>query len=127
MKRFIFVLLALVVIAASVSPAYASGETYKGRGVFALVGKITAIDTANATVTVKVITGNTLVKPYIGKELVIKTTATTRFLYKTGTTITPITFADLVVGKPVSVNGILANSTWTAQRITIGAKLSCLP
>jgi hypothetical protein len=95
------------------------------RALFALVGKITEI--GDNSVTILVLRGNTLVKPYIGKTLTVMVKATTRYYYKTGTTVTPITFADLKVGDPVSVNGTIANNVWTANRITVGASLRCLP
>jgi len=73
-----------------------------------------------------VLRGNILVKPYIGKTLDIQTKATTRFFYTDGVTTKIIKFADLKVGDPVSMTGKLANSVWTAYRITVGAKLTCL-
>ena len=123
MKKWIVALLVLAMLALTVISALAAPNT--PRGVFSLVGRITAIGTD--TVTIKVITGNILVKPYIGKELIVTVTAATRYLFKTGTTITPITFADLKVGQPVSVNGTTANNVWKATRITVGASIKCLP
>jgi hypothetical protein len=127
MKKWIVSLLVLAMLSVTVIPALAAPETIAKtpKGVFALVGRITAIGTD--TVTIKVITGNILVKPYIGKELTVTVTAATRYLFKTGTTITPITFADLKVGQPVSANGKTANNIWTATRITVGAALKYLP
>jgi hypothetical protein len=132
MKRFTILMLVLVLSLTVVSSAFAAGAQppqppAKGSGVFALVGKITEIDPVAKTVTVNVVRGNVLVKPFIGKTLVIQTTATTRFFYTDGVTTKVITFADLKVGDPVSANGKLANGVWTANRITEGAKLSCLP
>lgn len=133
MKK-LFVLLAVFVLAfAAVTPAFAAGQgpgqgqgSQKGpRGTFALVGTISAI--GSNTVTVQVIRGNNLVKPYIGQQLTVTVSAATRYLFKDGTTSTPITFADLKVGDPVSANGTVANGVWTAKRITVGASLSCLP
>lgn len=133
MKK-LFVLLAVFALAfAAVTPAFAAGQgpgqgqgSQKGpRGTFALVGTISAI--GSNTVTVQVIRGNNLVKPYIGQQLTVTVTAATRYLFKNGTTSTPITFADLKVGDPVSANGAVANGVWTAKRITVGASLSCLP
>ncbi len=132
MKKTLVLLLVLIFAFAAVFPAYAagnnpgSGQGQKGpRGTFAMTGTITAIG-AN-TVTVQVIRGNNLVKPYIGTQLTVTVTAATRYLFKDGTTTTPITFADLKVGDPVSVNGAVANGIWTTKRITVGASLSCLP
>jgi hypothetical protein len=103
------------------------------RGTFAFTGTITAISSdpiSNArTVTVQVIAANFLAQPFIGTPVVVTVTDQTRFLLRTSTTSTAtvITFANLVIGQPVSVNGIVAGNIWTAQRITVGATLSCLP
>jgi hypothetical protein len=119
-------LLALVLglLLAAVSPAMAASPRGP-RGVFALAGKITAL--GDGTVTVKVLAGNKLVKPYRGQELTVTVTEATRYLLKEGTTVTPITFADLKVGDKVSVNGRVANQVWTATRITVGARLVHFP
>ncbi|MDP3186232.1 MAG: DUF5666 domain-containing protein, partial [Anaerolineales bacterium] len=79
------------------------------------------------TVTIQVYRGNNLVKPYIGQQLTVTVTSATRYLFKGGTTTTPITLTDLKVGDPVSANGTVANGVWTTKRITVGASLSCLP
>ncbi len=125
MKKLFVVVLALLIALATVSPAFAAGSP---RGPFALVAKISAIDPVSKTVTVSVLKGNTLVKSYIGKNLVMTTTASTRYLYKSSATAvpTPITFADLKVGNAVSVTGTLTNGVWTAARVTVGANLTCL-
>ena len=86
---------------------------------FSLVGEITLIDPLAKTVTVKVFTGNILVKSYINKELMVQTTDKTRFLLKSEPTAIPITFSDLKLGDKVSVNGVLKDSIWTAGRITV--------
>ncbi len=132
MKKTLVLLLVLIFAFAAVFPAYASGDGpgsgqgQKGpSGTFALTGTIAAIGTN--TVTVQVIRGNNLVKPYIGTQLTVTVTASTRYLFKDGTTCTPITFADLKVGDPVSANGTVANGIWTTKRITVGASLCCLP
>jgi len=126
MKKLFVVVLALLIALATVSPAFAAGSP---RGPFTLVAKISAIDPVSRTVTVSVLKGNTLVKSYVGKNLVMTTTVSTRYLYKSSATAVPvaITFADLKVGNAVSVNGTLANGVWTAARITVGASLTCLP
>jgi hypothetical protein len=130
MKRFISVFLALFLLVVTVVPAMAaSGSVGAPRGPFALVGTISAIDSTNDIVTVNVLKGNKLVQPYLGQSVELKTTAFTRFLLKTSATTvaTRITFADLKVGDPVSVNGVFANGAWTATRVTVGASLSCFP
>ena len=126
MKKILVVALALVLALTAVVPAFAAGGP---RGTFTLVATISGIDPVSGAVSVSVLTGNVLVKPHIGQTLVMTTTAQTRYLYKSSATAVPvaITFADLKVGSAVSVNGTVANGVWTAARITVGAKLSCLP
>jgi hypothetical protein len=126
MKRTYAILLALVMLAVTIIPALAAPEAGQGpRGTFALVGNITAIG-ANS-VTVKVVSGNNLIKPYVGKELTVTVTASTRYLLKNNGVVTAITFGDLKVGQAVSINGAAANNVWTANRVTVGASISCLP
>jgi hypothetical protein len=103
-----------------------SGQGQQGaRGIFIMVGEITAIGTD--TVTINVIRGNKLVQPYLGTQVTVTVTSNTRYLYKDGTTTTTIGFVDLQVGQSVSVNGNVANNVWAVSRITVGASLSCLP
>jgi len=126
MKKLYAALLALVLLAVAVVPVLAAPETAKGpRGTFSLVGNITTIGTDS--ITVSVVSGNTLVKPYVGQELTVTVTASTRYLLKDDDIVSIITFADLQVGQAVSINGTFANSVWTAKRVTAGASLSCLP
>ncbi|MBI5353651.1 MAG: hypothetical protein HZB50_13500 [Chloroflexi bacterium] len=70
-----------------------------------------------------------MVKSYIGQSASLTTTSKTRYLYKSSATAVPttITFADLKVGNAVSGNATAVNGVWTATRITVGAKLTCLP
>ena len=130
MKKMFGLSIVLFLLVVMILPVQAAPETALGlRGPFALVGRISAIDPVTGLVTVKVFRGNYLVRPYFGKLVDLRTTATTRYLYKTSAAVTAtrITFADLKVGDPVSVNGILADNIWTATRITVGASLSCFP
>jgi hypothetical protein len=73
--------------------------------------------------------GNKLAQPYIKLDVALTTNANTLYFYKANATATPapITFADLKVDDWVSASGSLVNGTWTATRITVGAKLSYLP
>ncbi len=95
-----------------------------GRGTFVMVGTITSLG-AN-TVTIDVVRGNKLVQPNIGTQITINVTPQTLILYRDGTTITIIGFADLQVGQRVSISGIAVNNVWTVYRITVGALLSCI-
>ncbi len=141
MKKYIVALLVLVLTLALVAPVAAAGNgpgnggggngngsgQQGPRGTFAITGTIAAI--GPNTITIQVYRGNTLVQPYLGTPVTVTVTAGTRYLFKSSTAATAatITFADLRVGNPVSVNGTVANNVWTASRITVGATLSCLP
>jgi hypothetical protein len=121
MKKMLPIMLALALTFAMFTPALAAG---KGNSPFALVGTITAID--SASVTVQVVSGNAQVKAYIGQTVTIKTTAATLFRFTDGTVTTVIKFEDLKAGDAVSAGGTLSGGVWTASRITVGAKLTCL-
>ncbi len=141
MKKLSVLLLVLTLLVVSTVPAFAAGGPPPGKGggvvsgvgkggnpPFALAGTIASLDAQAKTVTVSVVCGNLLVKPYFGQNLVLQTTDATRFLlHNPGGYATPITFSDLVIGQKVSVNGLYASDVWTAGRITVGADLNCLP
>ncbi len=120
---WLFVVVGLLVVTAM--PTLAAGGPPPGgkgaRAPFALAGTIT--DLSGTVVTVQVVSGNRLVKDYIGQSLPLQTTSNTRYLLKTSSGTVPITFADLQVGQDISVSGTLANNVWTADRITVGASL----
>jgi hypothetical protein len=88
---------------------------------FTPAGKITAIDVGS--VTVQVAGGNPIVRPYVEQAVTLRTVIKTRFLQVTPTGTVVITLADLQVGQNVSAQGEWANDVWTADRITVGAKL----
>jgi hypothetical protein len=141
MKKIFVLVIVLILLAMAVTPALAAGGPHSGNAhgarlrarnsataTFALSGTIASLDSAARTVTVKVVSGNSLVKAYIGQNLTTQTNDSTRFLQRNPDGhATTINFADLVVGQKVSVNGVLANNVWTATRITVGAKLIHLP
>ncbi len=125
MKKFVLFVLTFVLLAVMVAPVAAAPEAPVKSGIFSAIGKITAL--GENTVTIKVVAGNYLVKPYKGQTLTITVTPTTRYLYKVGTLVTPSTFADLAVGDPVSIRGRLKlDGVWYALRVTEGANLKCL-
>lgn len=127
MKRWMILLLAMVIVAGMTVPVLAAGNRPPKRMPFNMVGRVAAVDTGAARVTVEVVRGNRVVQPFIGQTVTVQTDAATRFLKKTGTGVVPITLADLQAGDAVSVQGRLAGEVWTANRITVGANLSCLP
>jgi hypothetical protein len=147
MKKLTVMLLVVLMLVTTVVPAFAAGGPPANRnsgsgdqnngnqaGVnqgkttikppYALVGKITAIDTVNHTITAMVIKGNSLAVDFIGQEVILRTTTETRFLMRSGI---PITFGDLNVGDNISGLGSFVDGVWTASRITAGALLSCAP
>ena len=134
MKKVIVLTAVLALLAASSATALAAGSQApdygKGQGgqtVFDLAGKIAGLD-PNGTVTVQVVAGSLPVQPYIGRTLAIRTSDATRFLLRqVDDTALPIAFSDLKLGQAVSVHGLLANSVWTATRVTVGAQLKQLP
>lgn len=127
MKKSLVVLMVIVLLAVSAAPAFAARGvppqppiSNRG-GLFTLAGTITAID--GSVLTVKVVSGNPIARPYVGQNVALQTTATTRFLLTAPTGTVVITLADLQVGQNVSAQGKLANGMWTADRITAGAKI----
>jgi hypothetical protein len=95
---------------------------------YAFSGTITAVDDVSYAITVSVVCGNQLAKPYIGQEVTLQTTDTTRFLLQNADgTVTPITFDYLEVGQYVSSHASLVDGTFVATRITSGALMDCLP
>lgn len=99
------------------------------RGTFTVTGQVTAVDPVNKTITLTVLRGNKLVKAYLNTNVILVTTNTTKFLYKSSSTATAtkITFNDIQVGDYISATGTVANNVWKATRITEGATLKCLP
>lgn len=127
MKKSLVVLMVVALLAISATPAFAARgvppqpPVSNRGGLFTLAGTITAID--GNVVTVSVVSGNPVVKPYLGQAVALQTTATTRFLQVTPTGTVVITLADLEVGQNVSAQGTLVSGVWTANRITAGAKI----
>ena len=127
MKKSLVVLMVVVLLAVRAVPAFAARgvppqpPTPNKGGQFTLAGTITAID--GNVVTVTVVGGNPIVKPYVGQTVSLQTNSATRFLLTSETGTIVITLADLQVGQNVSAQGKLANGTWTANRITAGAKI----
>ncbi|MEJ5223791.1 MAG: DUF5666 domain-containing protein [Anaerolineales bacterium] len=127
MKKIFFALLVAALALALATPALAAPPFPLGKSTpkFTLVGKITALDATNQTITVEVRNGNRAVKAYAGQAVVLTTSTSTRFLASDGTTTTVITFADLKVGDRVSAQGIISGTVWQASRITVDLKAPC--
>jgi hypothetical protein len=141
MRKLLVLITVIALTFAIVTPVFAAGKGPGGqngssngvttqstqrspRGTFAITGTIAEVGTNY--VTIMVIKGNKLAQPYIGSQIKLTLTTTTRYLFTDGTTTTTISLADLKVDQSVSVNGLLANDVWTTSRITVGASLSCL-
>lgn len=127
MKKSLVVLMMVALLLAIAVPALAAKGTppqpplRNQGGMFTLAGKITAID--GTVVTVQVVSGNPIAKPYVGQAVALQTTTATRFLQTTASGTVVITLAELHVGQNVSAQGKLSNGVWTANRITVGAKI----
>ena len=80
---------------------------------FELVGVVVAVDGLLNTLSVRVLKGNAVVKPYFGKEIPIGVTANTRYLPPT------TQLADLKEGAGVKVQGIYTDSVFVGQKITV--------
>ncbi len=127
MKRWLMLLLIIVMVAGIAAPVLAAGKRPPKRMPFHLEGRITAVDISAATVTVEVMHGNRVVKPFIGQTVTVQVTSSTRLLRRAEPRAVPITLADLKAGDAVSVQGALAGDVWTASRITVGVELSRQP
>jgi hypothetical protein len=145
MKKFSVIALVVVMLALSAVPAFAKGGPPANAGTgtgscvggqigigvrtpYALSGTISALDVNARTVTITLVCGNRLVQPFIGLDVNVQTTDSTRFLLRNADgTVTPITFEQLSIGQNVSSHGSLVNNTWNAVRVTAGALLSCTP
>jgi hypothetical protein len=133
MKRKLAVLLLVALVALiAATPALAAGrsrgnERQYGEGgsperrqiqqYFSLVGVITALD--GDTITVEVYHGNRIIRPYIGGELTIKLTSSTRYRQWTSDGCIPISFDDLEVGGTTSIQGTVSGGAFIADRITV--------
>jgi len=138
MKKQVWLASILVLLVVAVMPVMAEGDNNRNRwlgNVFSVVGEVTAVDTTAKTITVKVHTGNKLVKGYIGDELTIQTGAKTLFMLYGETQCTPITFEDLVEAFEsavdplyISANGKVVSyedgtSAFIATRVTVDVPL----
>lgn len=133
MKKILVLFILLVILTTSTVPALAaSGPNRVGvrhgpqPDNFSIVGTLTAIDNQARTLTVLVMAGNRLVRPYLGQELVVSTQESTRFLLRSEDGCMPITFEDLEVDQNVSIWGQKLPEAWQAQRVTVGPVLQKL-
>jgi hypothetical protein len=124
-KKLTVITLVIFMLAVAAVPAFAAGGLPADRGAsnnngndnpsrfglrnpYALLGTIADIDSTARAVTVTVVCGNRLVKPYFGQDVPLQTTDNTHFLLRNPDgTVTLIKFKDLSVGRNVSSHGIL--------------------
>lgn len=126
MKKILILTITLgLALSLTTSALAATPQSGRGNGTFSLVGEVTGLDAADQTVTVKVLQGNRWVKAYVGFELTIATTDSTRFLTNDDLITTPVSFSVLAVGDRVSVQGRMVAGAWTAARITVDLKVPC--
>ena len=131
MKKFLILATLLALLCLGTVPALAHAQESAAAPqaplkVFALTGKITAVDPAARTVTVKVWSGNWLARPHKGETLTLKATDYTRFFEKQeDCSIVPASFDDLEVGQRVSASGRLVGDAWRLWRITIRPAECC--
>ena len=91
---------------------------------FTMTGTVTGSDSAAQTITVNVIAGSQVIRPYVGQDVVVLMDVTTYFLLWDDAIAVPITFDDLEIGTPVSVGGQMRDGAFAAWRITTGASLT---
>lgn len=126
MKKIVITLLVLALALAMATPALAAtGPLGKTTPKFTLVGKITALDPAAKTVTVEIFNSSRAAKAYVGQNVVLTITATTRLLSNDDTTATVITFDDLKVGSQISAQGAVSGTVWQVSRLTVDLKAPC--
>jgi hypothetical protein len=136
-KRLAILVLAAVVILVAVVPTLAAGPGAGGkqqlherrmgpqpfRQNFALVGTITGL--GGDTITVQVQSGNRLVKEYIGEQLTVRVTENTAYHQWTVNGCVPSDFGSISVGQTVSIQGVLIEQVYVAQRVTVDVPLEC--
>jgi len=117
MRRVLwFALLFVVLLGVLAGPIVADAKPEAPRGVApscSLVGEVIAVDPAKGTIAVSVLSGNALVKQFIGQEIPLVTGATTRFWPP------DITLETLAVGSVIRSTGTCADSVLAAALISV--------
>lgn len=129
-KRLAIAALVVAVLALAAMPAAAGGGKNRNRwlgNVFGVVGEVTDVDLDAATITVKVLSGSQLVKPFLGAELTLATNEDTKFMLYVDQACEQADLEDVYVGALVSANGTVITAeearTYLAVRVTIDAPL----
>jgi hypothetical protein len=123
MKKLVPLFLAMMLLFVAVTPALAETEApglaRRPLGVpFALVGKVTAVDTTAGTLTVNVLRASRPLKDKIGQDVVIKVTDETRLRHFGDPRGQFITLADVKVDQMVSINGRILKGDLIAWHVT---------
>jgi hypothetical protein len=129
MKKLLWLVSLVALLALTAVPALAEGENqrYRWEGErFGLVGVVTEVDLDAKTITVLVHRGSRLVKGYLGEELLITTVARTRFLRYAEPKCEIIGFEDVEVGARVGINGYRVEDDFLAKRVIVDIPLRFL-
>jgi hypothetical protein len=119
-KKLVTLAMIALVALLAVTPALASESGVNGGSPqhFSVLGTITAID--GDTITLYVLEGSRLVRPYIGQALTVQMTPATLYYEWTPDGLVPITFGDVGVGDMTNVHGTVAeDGDFTAGRVTL--------
>lgn len=137
-RMFVVLIVAALLVAALVTPALAAGNGSggnPGRGkalagqVFGLVGVVAEVDITGQTVTVTVWSGSTLVKPYIGENVVLKVTDATKIRQSGDPEGMFLALDEVTVGATISAGGLFeaATATFTAGHLTLNVPDCIIP
>ncbi len=115
MRRTLWVVvLLLVALGMLAAPALAAPKgRSRGPQPYSLVGQVVGVNTTDKTVTVTVLSGNAVVRPFVGQQQALHTNDRTRFL-PAGTTL-----ASLAAGTRISSMGLFAGETFSASQIIV--------
>ncbi len=115
MKKLLFALLVVALLAATVTPAVAAVETKKSPTYFNVRGTIKSVDATAGTITVSVVLASSLAHQYRHKDLVVQTTSTTTFRNRQSDgSFKPMKMTKLTAGKTVRVVGNLTAGVYVA-------------
>jgi hypothetical protein len=96
---------------------YRQGNAQGARQSFSLVGVITGLE--GSTIKIEVYHGDRIGQQYIGQEVAVQVTDSTRYRQWAEDGCTPITFEDVVTGATASIQGTVSGDTFTALRVTV--------
>jgi hypothetical protein len=120
------VLLAVAILALTITPALAGGDKHRRRWKgerFALVGEVAAVEIQEGTISVMVLLGSRAIKDHIDLELTLVTNEDTRFRSLDDPPGEPIELEDIEVGDIISAGGHVETDSggeqiFVAHRVT---------